>query len=288
MRQKKSGKSTDMNLWTNQNKRERKDIFSYITTIIALLVILFIGSAILAIILGGLPGFLENMKSREVLFALKLSVMTATISSIIVMFLALPTAYALTRTSMPLKRSCGLLIELTLSLPFILLGLSLLIMFSSPVGKWLKLHGFRVVFAPLGIVMAHLLVNLPYAIRLVKTAFENADTRLEFIAETLGASRFQSFMTILIPGCKSSLVSTFILTWSRAMGEFGATLMLVGITRMKTETLPGSIYLNISTGNNEAALSTAVLILIISGTALFLSQLAGKINPRRGRQAKRK
>ena len=277
-----------MNLCNNQEHRQRKDIFSYVTIIIALLVILFIGSAILSIVLGGLPGFWENIKSREVLFALKLSVTTATFSSIIVMLLALPTGYALTRTSMPLKRSSSLLIELTLSLPFILLGLSLLIMFSSPMGKWLKIHGLRVVFAPLGIVMAHLLVNLPYAIRLVKTAFESADTRLEFIAETLGASKFKSFMTILIPGCKASLVSTFILTWSRAMGEFGATLMLVGITRMKTETLPGSIYLNISTGNNEAALATAVLILIISGTALFLSQIVGKTHPGRERQVEKK
>lgn len=287
MRQKKSGRTTDMNLWNKHRSQGRKDIFTYVAIVIALLVIFFIGSAILAIVIGGLPGFWKNIKSREVLFALRLSVTTATVSSIVVMALALPTAYALTRTSMPLKRSCSLLIELTLSLPFILLGLSLLIMFSSPAGKWLKFHGIRVVFAPLGIVMAHLLVNLPYAIRLVKTAFENADTRLEFIAETLGASRFQSFRTILIPGCRSSLISTFILTWSRAMGEFGATLMLVGITRMKTETLPGSIYLNISTGNNEAAMSTAVLILLISGTALFLSQMAARKNLDHGRQVER-
>lgn len=275
-------------MWNKHNRRQRKDIFSYVTIVTALLVIIFIGSAISAIILGGLPEFSANIQSEEVLFALRLSVVTATVSSVIVMFLALPTAYALTRTQMPLKRLCSLLIELTLSLPFILLGLSLLIMFSSPAGKWLKLHGIQVVFAPLGIVVAHLLVNLPYAVRLVKTAFENADRRLEFIAETLGASRFQSFLTILVPGCRSSLVSTFILTWSRAMGEFGATLMLVGVTRMRTETLPGSIYLNISTGNNEAAMATAVLILLISGTALFLSQLAGKTCPGRERQAERK
>ena len=287
MRQKKSGRNTDMSWWNNHRSQGRQDIFSYASIVIAVLVIFFIGSAISAIVIGGLPGFWTNIKSREVLFALRLSVATATISSVAVMVLALPTAYALTRTSMPLKRTCSLLIELTLSLPFILLGLSLLIMFSSPAGKWLKFHGIRVVFSPLGIVMAHLLVNLPYAVRLIKTAFENADTRLEFIAETLGASRFQSFRTILIPGCRSSLISTFILTWSRAMGEFGATLMLVGITRMKTETLPGSIYLNISTGNNEAAMSTAVLILLISGTALFLSQVAAGRNSGKGRQVDR-
>ncbi len=272
-----------MKLLNKKSNSGRKDIFSQITIIIALLVIFFIGSAIFAIVAGGLSGFWENLKSKEVLFSLKMSVVTATISSTIVMVLALPTAYALTRTTMPFKRLSGLIIELTLSLPFILLGLSLLIIFASPFGKWLKFHGVKIIFSPLGIIMAHLLVNLPYAIRLVKTAFEGIDRRLEFIAETLGATSFQCFRTIMIPVCRTNLVSAFILTWSRAMGEFGATLMFVGITRLKTETLPGSIYLNISTGNNEAAMSTAVLILIISGTALFLSQLAGrnKIEQRR-------
>lgn len=270
--------------WQSNRKKRKRDLFSYVTIAIALLVIFFIGSAIMAIVVGGLPGFVLNLKSGEVLFALRMSLVTATLSSVIVMILALPSAYALTRTSMPLKKVSGLLIELTLSLPFILLGLSLLILFTSPMGRWLKLQGIKVVFSPLGIVMAHLLVNLPYAIRLVKTAFEGADERLEFIAETLGASPFKSFMTILVPGCKTSIVSTFILTWSRAMGEFGATLMLVGITRMKTETLPGSIYLNISTGNNEAAMSTAVLILLISGTALVLSMIAGRDHRKSERQ----
>ena len=64
-----------------------------------------------------------------------------------------------------------------------------------------------------------------------------------------------------------------ILTWSRAIGEFGATLMLVGVTRMKTETLPASIYLNISTGDNGMAMASAVILLAISGAALMLSTL---------------
>ena len=270
----------------SSNNKNNPDFFSGISIMIALLVMLFIGSAVFSILAGGLPGFLENIKSKEVQFALKMSVITSTVSSLAVMVLALPTAYALTRTAMPFKRLSGLLIELTLSLPYILLGLSLLIMFSSPFGKWMKLNGIRVIFSPLGIVMAHLLVNLPYAIRLVKTAFEGTDKRLEFIARTLGATPFECFCTILVPMCRTSLISTLILTWSRAMGEFGATLMLVGITRMKTETLPGSIYLNISTGNNDAAFSTAVLILFISGSALLLSQIAGSTKKEQGRQVK--
>ena len=263
-------------------KRRRADGFSVFAVAVALLVILFISSAIFAILAGGAGNFVENLSSEELRFALKLSLCTSSISTALVMLLALPTAYALTRTAMPFKRLSSLVIELTLSLPYLLLGLALLIMFSSPAGKWLKAQGFAVVFSPAGIVMAHLLVNLPYGVRLVKTSFEEADLRLEFIAATLGASRFKSFLSILLPLCRADLVGTAILTWSRAMGEFGATLMLVGITRMKTETLPGSIYLSISTGRNDTAMSTAVLMLLISAGALFLSQIAsGKSRGRR-------
>lgn len=133
-----------MRLW-NRKRRKRFDLFSAITIGTALLVILFIGSAISAVMVSGLPCFAETIRSEEILSAFRLSVVTASISTVIVMALALPTAYALTRTDMPFKRLSGLMIELTLSLPYILLGLSLLIIFSSPAGKWLKEQGFKVV-----------------------------------------------------------------------------------------------------------------------------------------------
>ena len=272
-----------MRSW-NRKRRKRFDLFSAITIGTALLVILFIGSAISAVMVRGLPCFAETIRSEEILSAFRLSVVTASISTVIVMALALPTAYALTRTDMPFKRLSGLMIELTLSLPYILLGLSLLIIFSSPAGKWLKEQGFKVVFSPAGIVMAHILVNLPYAVRLIRTAFEASDQRLEFIAQTLGASPWKCFLTILLPLCRGSLTSAFILTWSRALGEFGATLMLVGVTRFKTETLPGSIYLSISTGNNSTAMATAMLMLMISGCTLALAQVLGKSPYGRERQ----
>ncbi len=251
----------------------KPSLFSIISMAIALLIICFVGSAILAIIAGGIPAFKEAAASREIHFALRLSVLTSTVSTIIVMTLAMPAAYALTRTPMPFKRIYSLIIDLTLSLPYILLGLSLLILFSSPWGKWLKAHHIQVVFSPLGIVMVHLLINLPYALRLIRSAFESADIHLEYIAMTLGATPLTAFLTILLPMCRNSLINAFILTWSRALGEFGATLMLVGVTRFKTETLPGSIYLNISTGQNDIAMATAMIMLVISGITLFLSRI---------------
>lgn len=257
-------------------KSLKSNLFSGLSIAVAFLVMLFVGSAIFSIVLHGMPNLLLVFQSDEIQFAIRLSFVTATVSTAVCMLLSLLTSYALTRTSMPFKKVASVLMELTLSLPYLLLGLSLLILFSSDFGKFLKVIGIKVVFSQLGIVVAQLTVNLPFCIRMVRTAFSGTDERLEYIAQLMGASKFRSFTTIVLPLCKSELVSTFILTWSRAMGEFGATLMLAGITRMKTETLPGSIYLNISVGQNDVAMSTAMIILLISGFSLILSNILGR------------
>ncbi len=254
-------------------RRLKIDWFSWIAIGIAIVVLLFIGSAIIAIVAGGMAHFGDAVTSKEVLFSLKMSVVTSTISTTICLLLALPTAYALSRTYMPCKKLAEILMELTLSLPYILLGFALLLIFSSPFGKALKEIGFAVVFQPVGIIFAQLIVNLPFAIRMIRTAYASVSPRMEFVASTLGATRAQIFTTIILPLCRNAIISTTVLTWARGMGEFGATLMLVGVTRMKTETLAGSIYLSISTGNTETAMATAMIMLLLSATTLVIANV---------------
>lgn len=254
----------------------RKDIFPIFAGIITLATLLFVGSAIAAIVIGGIANFHEAVSSREVLFSLKMSVVTSTISTALCIALALPTAYTLTHAVFPGKRMAEILMELTLSLPYILLGFALLLVFSSPFGKALREAGLSVVFEPTGIVFAQLIVNLPFAIRMIKTAFSEIDPRMEFVARTLGATNGEVFRTIILPLSRNSIVSAGVLTWARGIGEFGATLMLVGVTRMKTETLPGSIYLSISTGNNETAMATAMIMLILSAITLVIANALNK------------
>ena len=254
----------------------KRDLFPIVCIVIACVPLLFICSAILTIIAGGVTHVGEAVTSAEVLFSLRMSVVTSTISTTLCLLLALPTAYALTRTSMPFKRAAETLMQLTLSLPYILLGFALLLMFSSPAGKALKDIGFAVVFQPVGIVFAQLIVNLSFSIRMVRTAFGEVSPRMEFVAKTLGASSFETFRTIILPICRNSIISTFVLTWARGMGEFGATLMLVGVTRMRTETLPGSVYLSISTGNTDTAMATAMIMLIVSAVTLVVANVLSK------------
>lgn len=256
-----------------RHRGRKRNIFPALCMLVTGMVLLLIGSAIFAIVAGGISHFGEAISSEEVLFSLRMSVTTSSISTVICLLLSLPTAYALSHVAFPGKRLAEILMELTLSLPYILLGFALLLIFSSPLGKALKEAGFAVVFSPAGIVFAQMIVNLPFAIRMMRTAFAGVNPRVEFVAQTLGAMPWDVFRTIIVPMCRNQIISAFVLTWARGMGEFGATLMLVGVTRMKTETLPGSIYLSISTGNTETAMATAMIMLLVSAFTLVVANV---------------
>lgn len=257
--------------------------FPFVCAILTATAILLIGSNVAVIAFRGLKSLPECFFRKETLFAMSLSVRSACISTCLCFLLAIPTAYTLTRSRFPGRGLAEMILELTMSLPYLVIGLSLLIIFSSPFGKWLKLQGLPVVFSPNGIVVAQLVVNLPFAIQLVSSAFREIDPKLERTAGLLGATPSRQFFTILLPLCKKSLISAIILVWSRALGEFGATLMLVGVTRMKTETLPASIYLDVSTNDLSGALASAFLLLIISAASLGIANRLARPDRRRSR-----
>ncbi len=229
--------------------------------------LLLIGGNIFIIIFRGAGSLAECLESPNTRFAFGLSMRTAFVSTVLCFLLAVPTAYTLTQLKPKISAPLEVALELTMSLPNIVLGLSLLILCSSVLGGLLKKLGIPVIFHRNGIIMAQLVVNLPFAIKLVSTAFRELDPRLGKVAGLLGAGPAESFFLITLPLCRNALISTALLIWSRALGEFGATLMLVGVTRMKTETLPAGIYLNVSVNDLSGALACAFLLLMISAAA---------------------
>ncbi|MGI6497442.1 MAG: ABC transporter permease [Oscillospiraceae bacterium] len=264
-------------------KNGRFSVFKLICISLTMLAVVFIGSNVVVIAFRGLSGLPECISHPETAFSVKLSMKSACISTILCFVLAVPASYTLTRTNIPLRGFFEVLLELMMSLPYIVLGLSMLILFSSPFGKMLKAAGFPVVFSRNGVILAQLVVNLPFAIKLVSTAFKGADRKFEHVAGLLGAKPGRCFFTILLPICRNSLISAVILVWSRALGEFGATLMLVGVTRMETETLPASIYLNVSTNDLGAALASAFILLFISAVSLAMANFLTRTNRKRSR-----
>ena len=265
--------------------RRRFDLFTAACVGALLLVFLLMGCVLLIIVFRGAAALPAHLASQQTLFALGLSVKSASLSTLFCFLLAVPAAYVLTRVRLPFRGVIEGLLELSMSLPYIVLGLSLLILFSSPMGKALSAAGFPVVFSQNGIVIAQLVVNLPFAIRLVVTAFHGVDQKLERVAGLLGAPPAKRFSSILLPLSRHGLISAFVLIWSRALGEFGATLMLVGVTRLKTETLPGNIYLNVSTNHIDSALASAFLLLVLSGISLAISAWMTKADRRKDRYA---
>lgn len=250
--------------------------FDHLSVAILIIVTAFIGMSLLAVVVGGFSVLGEAVRSEEVRFSVRLSLVTSVISTAICILLALPCAYAITRKKFPGKRLVEAVIAVPLSMPYLVLGLCLLIIFSSPPGQFLKEIGIRIVFDPKGIVMAQMMVNLPFAIKTITSAFSDVDRRLEFVAGTLGADEWARFRTITLGLCRREIISTCILAWSRGMGEFGATLMLAGVTRMVTETLPASIYLNISTGDNDLAMASATILIIISMATMMITGVLEK------------
>jgi len=226
--------------------------------------------SISAILLGlvfysPLPALIASLASPEIRFAIVLSLITSVVSTVICIAIAIPVAYALARYQFFGKRIATLALTLPLTLPPLVAGIALLIFFgTTPWGKALEQAGFAVIFTPLGIIVAEVFVNLPYMIRILRSAYSTINPRYEYVAKTLGCTDTGAFFHVTLPMSRSGLLAGTVITWSKAMGEFGAVLMLAGATTMRTETLPIALYLNISTGDLDLAVAAATILILIS------------------------
>ena len=221
--------------------------------------------------LGGLivatppPALVASLVSPEIRFSVLLSLVTSIASTGVCLLLAVPIAYALARYQFPAKRLATLILTLPLTMPPLVAGIALLLFFgTTPWGRALEQAGVAVVFTPLGIIIAEVFVNLPYLIRILRSAFSSVNPRFEYVAKTLGCTDAGAFLQVTLPMARPALVAGGIITWSKAMGEFGAVLMLAGATPMRTETLPIALFLNISTGDLNLAVAAATVLILIS------------------------
>ena len=234
--------------------------------ILTYLVFLSISAIILGLVFySPLPALAANLASPEIRFAIMLSIATSVISTIICIAIAIPVAYALARYEFFGKRIATLALTIPLTLPPLVAGIALLLFFgTTPWGKALENAGFAVIFTPLGIIVAEVFVNIPYMIRILRSSFSTINPRYEYVAKTLGCTDSSAFFKVTLPMARHGLLAGAVITWSKAMGEFGAVLMLAGATTMRTETLPIALYLNISTGDLNLAVAAATILILIS------------------------
>ncbi len=275
MKAKRYSNDTD----TDNNKgrfRRRPSLFAGFTVGSLLLYLTIILALLLADILYIDPStFWKTLRSEEIQFAIKLSCVSSFITALLALIIGIPAGYALSRYRFPGMMLMDTIVDIPIVLPPLIMGISLLVFFRSPVGKAIENSGLQFVYTTQGIVLAQFVVACAFAIRTIKAAFDSVDRRFEDVAMTLGCTRAQAFLKVSLPLARNGVIAGGVFAWARAIGEFGPVMVFSGITRFKTEVMPTSIYLELSVGRIEAALSIAVLMIVLAMVVLILFKKLG-------------
>lgn len=231
----------------------------------ALVMVLFLALPLLAIVLGALPFKSTAWQDPATVDALKLSLITASLSAVLSLLIGTPVAYLLARESFPGKRILDTLIDVPMVLPPAVAGLALLMAFGRRglLGPALGSIGIELPFTTAAVVMAETFVAAPFYVRAAKTGFAGVDRKLEEMSALLGVSNLRTFFRVTLPLAAPSLAAGTLMTWARALGEFGATIMFAGNFQGTTQTMPLAIYIGLES-NLDSALALSFLLIIVS------------------------
>jgi len=218
--------------------------------------------------------FIEALGSPEIRYAIRLSLISCTFSTLMALWVAVPLGYLLARTTFPGKAIVDTLLDVPIVLPPLVIGLSLLILFQTGFGKFVQ-QFMTVTFAVPSVILAQFAVSAAFAVRTMRVAFEQTSPRTEQVARTLGCSRHQAFWRIVLPEARPGLLTAATLAWARALGEFGPILVFAGATRMRTEVLPTTVFLELSVGKIEAAIAVSLLMIVVAAVVLVLTRTFG-------------
>lgn len=224
--------------------------------------------------------FLEIFRSEEIRYSIKLSLISCTITTILSLWVAVPIGYGMSRYQFPGKGILDSILDIPIVLPPLVVGLSLLILFSSPPGVWVesvfeRVTGSRITYAIPAVILAQFTVAAAFAVRTMRATFDEISSRHESVALTLGCSRSQAFCLVALPEARSGIVVAATLAWARALGEFGPILMFAGATRMKTEVMSTTVFLEMSVGNVEGAVAVSLLMILSAVLVLGLVRWFG-------------
>ncbi len=209
--------------------------------------------------------FFSSLSDPEVTSALYLSLTTSVISLCIVVLVGTPFAYAHSRYTYPGKMVVDTLIDLPLVLPPAVAGFALLVLYGRAglIGQYLNLFGITLAFTTVAVIMAQIFVASPFYLRQAKSLFEQLDPAYEQTARTLGASPLRVFATVTLPLTAGGLLSGAVMTFGRALGEFGATIMFAGNLPGVTQTMPLAVY-GAMQGDFNIGITISILLVVIS------------------------
>lgn len=261
------------------------DPFTLLTWILGGILVLFSALALLVIAVPELvnpANLIAAATDTGVIEALALTFGAGCVAVIILLITGTPLAYALSRTSSRWKGPVETLIDLPLALPHTVAGLMIYLLFMTRgiIGSPFQQIGVFFEDAFLGIVMAMVFVSSPYYVNTVREGFTRVPVHLEYVARTLGASRFEAFRRVALPLCSRHIWSGALLAWGRAIGEFAAVIMIAYFPMV----ISALIYQRFSTGGIAEARSIAfvmiVICLVVFWTLRHLTRRSGMYDDR--------
>lgn len=244
----------------------------YAWRLLALPMALFILLPIIALVLRITPADLwTTLHHFQVLQAIQLSLVTSLSTVGLTLVFGTPVAYYLSHPHYPFHRLLDTLIDLPTVLPPAVAGVALLTAFGRRglVGAWLAPLGISFPFTAVAVIMAQSFIAAPLYIKAATLGFAGVDCELRKAAALDGASRWQTFRYVILPMAWMSLLSGSVMTWARALGEFGATIIFAGNFPGRTQTMPLAIYLGFEIDLN-IALTLSVIMIIVSFLILIL------------------
>lgn len=221
---------------------------------------------------------LQALASPEIQYSIKLSLISCTLTTFLSLWVAVPTGYLMSRHHFPGKRIVDAILDIPIVLPPLVIGLSLLILFQTPLGRAIQ-QVVPVTYAIPSVILAQFAVACAFAVRTMLVTFDQVSPRCEQVALTLGCSRAQAFWRVALPEAQRGVLTAGTLAWARALGEFGPILVFAGATRMRTEVLPTTVFLELSIGNIEAAVAVSLIMIVAALAVLTIARVFGLRTP---------
>src|ERR671932_1082630 len=213
----------------------------------------------------GLGSFWAALTAPEAVFAMQLSLFTSFWATVFNVVFGLFASYVLARYDFYGRTAVIVTISLPTAIPTAVAGFALLLLWGKygMSGKFMS-EEYQIMFTPYAIILANIFVTFPLAFGVIMSVFETMDRSLEEASATIGATRWQTFWHVTLPSLRGAIVTGALLTFARAIGEFGSTILVSGNLAMRTQTAPLYIFAKFNEGQVEAANAVAIVLALFS------------------------
>jgi sulfate transport system permease protein len=216
--------------------------------------------------------FWVAVTAPRVMASYRLTFGASLIAALVNLVFGLLVAWVLVRYKFPGKKIVDALVDLPFALPTAVAGISLTALLAGNgwIGQYLEPHGIKLAFTPAGIVIALIFIGLPFVVRTVQPVLEDTEKELEEAATSLGATRLQTFMRVILPSILPALLTGFAMAFARAVGEYGSVIFIAGNMPMVSEITPLIIIGKLEQYDYAGATAVALVMLVISFMLLLV------------------